>query len=310
MLKMYAKSNNILIATSLISICHGFWVTSGLFMAMPTLFDLNVFSDTNTQPDTPGIYSIVELVLAGCSFLIGVVGSYGIVASKRRVGSSTSQFLMGSFFTVFTIVQGILLFFRFDKNGYLKEYNINDGTGSCLDASFTGCPTARYKSANYTIETISDCKFNAFDLNNINNQAIGGGSQLVDWSNVFNYDVSNAATLAAAANSGGTLELDAAAMPNIGHCWYWGCDEVCNPRYKLNQMWTIYAMASLVVYLLLTILTFVAGGNIAAEEELASSDESPDVEAAPDKFSMRRRSRWSNSNSSSSNRLINLDFRI
>ena len=74
--------------------------------------------------------------------------------------------------------------------GVLTDWGWNNGAGTCKDASFTGCPIARYLSANNTkIESISDCKFNAFDLNNINTGQ--GSSHLIDWSNKFNYDEEN-----------------------------------------------------------------------------------------------------------------------
>lgn len=307
---MSSKANNLLMATAFMSTAHGFWVTSGLFTALPLLFDLNVFSMSNEQPDDAGIYSIIELVLAGCSFLIGMVGAYGIIGSKNRIANSTSQFILGAFFTIFAVVQLILLFLRLNARGVLADMGWNDGVGTCADHSFTGCPIARYEHANFTIETISDCKFNAFDLNNVNNQDIGGATILVDWSNVFNYDSVNAAVLATAANSGGTLEVDAAAMPNIGHCWYWGCNEVCHPRSKLNQAWITYAMLSSGVYIILSILSFVAGSKISKEEELLT-DKKDDVESqvliAPDDDDTDG---WSNKVSSSSVRLENFKLRM
>ena len=301
---MSSKANNLLFSISLLCISHGFWVTSGLFTSLPFLFDLNVFSDTTLQPDAPGIYSIVELVLAGSSFLIGVVGSYGIVGSKLRLAMSTPQFISGALFAAFFIVQVVLLFLRLNKRGILHEWGWNDGVGTCADTSFTGCPVARYETVE-TVSSITDCQFNAFDLDNINNRDIGGGSDLVDWGNVFNYDSANAAVLASAANSGGTLELDAAAMPNIGHCWYWGCNSICNPRYKLNQVWTIYASISAIVYITLSILSFVAGSRISEDEDLSKEPSESELLVVPDEEEA-----WSSSDSISSERSLNFKLRM
>lgn len=272
---------------------------------MPLLFDLNVFSDSNAQPDTPGIYSIIETVVAGCSFLLGVTGSYAIIGSKLRIANSSTQFILGAFYTAFFVAQTILLFLRLNKRGILYEWGWNDGTNTCADFSFTGCPIARYEHANYTVETISDCQFNAFDLNNIDD---GSGALItVDWSNVFNYDVANSAILATAANSGGTLEVDAAAMPNIGDCWYWGCNSVCHSRYKLNQMWTIYGTISMVVYIILSILSFVAAAKISKEEDLVG--ESADEESVPLKL-VDESDEWSSNVSSSAVRSLNFSLRM
>ena len=41
-----------------------------------------------------------------------------------------------------------------------------------------------------------------------------------------------------AAQSAG-LNVDAAAMPLLHSYWYWGCNSVCHPRYKLNQTWLL-----------------------------------------------------------------------
>ena len=75
--------NGLLFTQSLLSTAHGFWVTSSL-LTYPFLYDLNVFSDANLQPDDPGVYSIVELCIAAGSFLISLVGSFTVLASKSR----------------------------------------------------------------------------------------------------------------------------------------------------------------------------------------------------------------------------------
>ena len=117
---MSSKVTTILFGSSLLSTAHGFWTFAALFTSIPFLFNLNEFADTNKQPDTPGVYAIIETCLAGASFLIGAVGSYSIVGSKRRLANSTSLFVLGGFYTIFAIIQLLLLFFRLNKFKHTK----------------------------------------------------------------------------------------------------------------------------------------------------------------------------------------------
>lgn len=276
---MSSKATNLLFGQSLLSTAHGFWVTSALFTAIPLLYDLNVFSDVNEQPDDPGIYAVIELCLAGTSFLIALAGSFGVLASKFRLASSTSQFILGSFYTMAFLGSAALLYLRLNMLGWLYDWGIGDGVGTCSDSSFTGNPTYRLTNlTSNTIESISDCKFNVYDINNVNTFSLGAGSPtLVDWSNKFNYDASNAAVLASYAQSAGA-DVDAAGMPLIHNFWYWGCNEICHPRYKLNRTWLFYTMASTGIYLILMGLSFGAATIIKKDEELGEDKKDEEMQ--------------------------------
>ena len=80
--------NNLLFLQSLLSTAHGFWISASLITSIPILFDLNIFSDPNLQPNDPGIYSIIETCLAGASFLVALVGSFTTLASFSYINMS------------------------------------------------------------------------------------------------------------------------------------------------------------------------------------------------------------------------------
>lgn len=281
--------NNLLFIQSLLSTAHGFWISASLITSIPILFDLNVFSDPNIQTDDPGIYSIIEICLAGASFLVALVGSFTTLASKSRETNPITQYTLGSFYVIFFIICSIIAFLRLNKLGVLAEWDMADATGTCSDSSFTGNPIARLELAGYKVETISDCQFNVYDPNLVNINIFGNGTNnpiLVDWSNPFNYDASNANVLAQAAQSAGA-DVDAAAMPLLHEFWYWGCDPVCHPRHKLNYAWLTYSIVNSGVYLILLIVSFAAGVesnrnsklSTKKDDDLEMSQTSPDAES-------------------------------
>ena len=282
--------NGLLFTQSLLSTAHGFWVTSSLLTAIPFLYDLNVFSDANLQPDDPGVYSIVELCIAAGSFLISLVGSFTVLASKSRKSNSLSQFTLGAFYVISFVVSMVILGLRMNNMGILANWGLADAANTCVDDSFTGNPIARLELSGRKVEVITDCQFNVYDAQLQNVNQFGSGTNdpiLVDWSRSFNYDAANSGVLAAAAQSAG-LNVDAAAMPLLHSYWYWGCNSVCHPRYKLNQTWLGYTILNVGVYLVLLIVSFAAavevqkienlGGEKKDEEKGLVSQTSPDAE--------------------------------
>lgn len=281
--------NNLLFTQSLLSTAHGFWICASLITSIPLLFDLNIFSDSNLQPDDPGIYCIIEICLAGASFLVALVGSFTTLASKSRETNPLTQYTLGSFYVIFFIICSFIAFLRLNKLGLLAEWELTEEAGTCRDSSFTGNPIARLELAGYKVETISDCQFNVYDPNLVNINIFGNGTNnpiLVDWSNPFNYDAANANVLAQAAQSAGA-DVDAAAMPLLHEFWYWGCDPVCHPRHKLNFTWLIYSIVNSGVYLILLIVSFAAGVesnrnnklSTKKNDDLEMSQTSPDAES-------------------------------
>ncbi len=308
---MLPHIRQLILATALFSLAHGFYIFSGLFTSMPLLFNLNIFSDSNAQPDIPGNFAVIETTMAGVNFLLGVVGSMAILGDNRPKLTATRGWIIGVIYLILFIVQMILLGIRLDKTGTFYDWGWNDGTKTCRDTDFTGCPIARFLSTDgATIDSISDCKFNAFDVNNVNSG--DGASQLVDWSNFMNYDSANAAVLATAAQSAG-MDVDADALEPIHDCWYWGCHEICTDRYKLNGIWITYAVISVVVYALLSTLTFITASAVAREEELGDvkrSGESNSLEIPPDADGFSSSSELLSKDSSSSDKFLNLNLRI
>lgn len=276
---MPTPARNYLFASSLLSTAHGFMTVAALFMSMPLLFDLNIFTDSTEQQNASGTYAIIEMCLAGSSFLIGAVGSFSALASKTRNVSSTTQYVLGSFYLVFLIVSGGIAALRAYQLGWLTDMGLYSKVG-CRDDSFTGCPTARYIFANQTIETKTNCIFNAYNLENID------AGIKVDWSNPFNYDKANVNILVQSANSAG-LNIDAMAMGEIHGCWYWGCSEVCGDRYKLNQTYGLISCGSAFIYLVLAAVSFLAASTISKSETLLGEQKKKDqTDSMDEEFSI------------------------
>lgn len=50
----------------------------------------------------------------------------------------------------------------------------------------------------------------------------------------------------------GTFKIDSTSVPNIAHCWYWGCHPVCNEeRYFINQamLWFVASWTAVEIIL-------------------------------------------------------------
>jgi hypothetical protein len=184
----------------------------------------------------------------------------------------------------------VILGLRMNNMGILANWGLADAANTCADDSFTGNPIARLELSGRKVEVITDCQFNVYDAQLQNVNQFGSGTNdpiLVDWSRSFNYDAANSGVLAAAAQSAG-LNVDAAAMPLLHSYWYWGCNSVCHPRYKLNQTWLGYTILNVGVYLVLLIVSFAAavevqkienlGGEKKDEEKGLVSQTSPDAE--------------------------------
>ena len=272
--------NGLLFTQSLASTAHGFWVAASLLTAIPMLFVLDEFSDPNLQPDNPGIYAIVETCLACASFLVALVGSFTVLASKNRQTTPLTQYTLGVYYVISFIICVIITGIRLNKMGILADLGMADETGTCRDSSWTGNPIARLNLAGYEVETITDCQFNVYDPNLVNINRFGNGTNnpiLVDWSSIFNYDAANRGILAQAAQSAGE-DVDAAAMPLMHEFWYWGCNTVCHPRHRLNYAWLAYSITNVGIYLLLLIVSFAAAVEANRNEKLATNSKKTDIE--------------------------------
>lgn len=259
------RSNNILFASAFISTAFGFIVFSSFFTTMPILYDLNVFSDTNLQPDAPGTYAIVEMTISLATFLLGAVGSYSLIGTKST--NSQSQSILGGIYTIFFLTETYILYQRLYELGYMSQYGIIENVG-CNDTSILGCPTSRYihysEQANSTLPlliTKENCIFNVYDAENLNS-----GTKL-DWSLLENYDYNKQNDIVAAAQSTG-LSIESKDLPQGLHkCWYWGCSEVCNDRYRINLLWLIGSMVSWLTYLILLGLSFGAASSMSKDKQ-------------------------------------------
>ena len=256
-------TKNILTFSALLSTAVGFLVFSTMFTTMPMLFELNVFADSNLQPDEPGVLAIVEMSLAAATFVIGAVGTHALIGQKSAVGGSV-QYMVATFYTIFLIAETYIVFQRTMNLGYLSEYGIMDPVG-CNDTSLaTGCPTSRAENTSLVIKTVEDCTFNVYNLQNVD-----AGTK-IDWSDYKMYDYSNNAVILSAAQSADS-EIKEADLGLIHHCYYWGCSEACNDRWRVNRIWLLVGMGAWVFYIILMGLSFGAASNMSQDASSYSS---------------------------------------
>jgi hypothetical protein len=255
-------STQIIKIHSYIGLAYGLWVVCTNLSYLPILFKLNVFSDPALQPNIPGIYSLVESGIAFFVLLISVIEIIRTMTSSVKQVASI-QWVVGTIYALFFIAQLVFSIIRTKAREDI-----------CNDTSFTGCPVARYESV-YTVSSVRNCVFNAYDLNNINNLDIDGGTELIDWSEWSNYDYANVDVLVTAANSNGAngtgIDVDAAAMPLLHDCWYYGCGGICNPRHNLNNVWIRNGYIGIAIYLLMTVLAYTAGSKLSSSSPLGDS---------------------------------------
>ena len=258
---------------------------------------MNVFSDPALQPDIPGIYSLVESGIAFFVLLISVIEIIRTMTSSVKQVASI-QWVVGTIYALFFIAQVVFSIIRTKAKDDI-----------CNDTSFTGCPVARYESV-YTVSSVRNCVFNAYDLNNVNNLDIDGGTELIDWSEWSNYDYANVEVLVAAANSNGAngtgIDVDAAAMPLLHDCWYYGCGGICNPRDVLNNTWITHGIVGCVFYGILSMLAYTAASKLSSSSPLG--DSSGRFTSSDD--ALESRSLLKKSRTSSSSRRPRVTFRI
>ena len=280
-------TKNILMFSALLSTAVGFLVFSAMFTTIPLLYDLNVFADSNLQPNDPGVYTIVEMSLAAATFAIGAVGTHALLGQKAAVGGSV-QYMVATFYTLFLLAETWIVYQRTLNLGYLSEYGIVDAYG-CNDTSIaTGCPTSRAELTDLNIVTKTDCSFNVYNLDNVN------GGTAIDWSNKDMYDYDNNGVLVAAAqNAYGDDSIKAKDIGMIHHCYYWGCSEACNDRYRVNRIWLFISIGTWIMYIILMGLSFGAAGNMS--KDAANYDSVPTIDdseaSSGEKINLRRNKR-------------------
>lgn len=274
-------TKNILMFSALLSTAVGFLVFSTMFTTIPLLYDLNVFADSNLQPNDPGVYTIVEMTLAGATFAIGAVGTHALLGQKSAVGGSV-QYMVATFYTLFLLAETWIVYQRTLNLGYLSEYGIMDPFG-CNDTSIaTGCPTSRAENTSLVIVTKDDCSFNVYDLDNVN------AGTAIDWSDYTMYDYANNNVILAAAQSADNT-ITEKDLGKIHHCYYWGCSEACNDRFRVNRIWLFVSMGTWVMYIILMGLSFGAAGNMS--KDASNYDTVPTVDVVEEENSYKRNKR-------------------
>lgn len=230
-----------------------FFLSGAYLMSLPFLNELNIFSDASKNPDTSGIYTVVETCLALSSFLICAVVAWALVGVEKV---EKEQMRIGGFFYVmFFLVELVILFNRLLAMGILADWGLAKDSG-CRNPDFDGNPVERYERyAGKKIKLKSECIFNGFNTLNID-----GGTKL-DWANYVNYDSAQRNVLLQAAQSAGLTQLTLEDIPYYHESWYWGCHEICHDRYTLNHTWVWFSLIGMVSYLVTALFLFCAGDN-------------------------------------------------
>lgn len=272
----------------LILTLHGTFMVGAYFMSVPFLNSLSIFdSTTYTQTDVSGIFSIIELCFALISVIIYNVSyfikdrtDYMPLSTKEDSESSsenkqTSKVLVG-FYGAFFVGSIVITLLRMGAMGIMYDLNLSTvSQGTCADVDWqTGCPTTRFnKYSSSKISNLEECNFNAYG---------GDGKTSTDkftndWALPENYDASKRSRLVSNANNAlnivpagdvcdvGTIstdktkcEISANDLPEIHWCWYWGCDQVCNPRYRVNHTWLVMSWFNSFFYLAIMIYLIIS----------------------------------------------------
>lgn len=274
----------------LILTLHGAFMVGAYFVSLPVLYELYIFDNLKYfQDDTPGVFAIVELCFAFASLVIYNVTyfvrdrkDYTPLADKVETivleDKQTSRVLVG-FYGSFFLGSLVFAILRMDGMGILFDLKLSAvSQGTCADFDWqSGCPTARFHQYSDTpITDISQCVFNAWGGEG---KILKKGDLTVDWSLKENYDASKRSNLVSVAND--ALDLRSIGkkcdvgtynkinnidrcivgeqdLPKIHYCWYWGCDKVCNDRYKLNQTWLTLSWFNAFFYLAVMVYLIIA----------------------------------------------------
>lgn len=228
-----------------------FFLSGAYLTSLPFLNELNIFSDTSVNPDTSGIYTIIETCLALSSFLICAVVAWALVGVEKV---EKEQMRIGGFFYImFFLVELVLLFNRLMAVGILADWGLAKDSG-CRNPAFDGNPVERYERySGNNITLKSECIFNAFNTLNID------GGNKIDWANYVNYDSAQRNVLLQAAQSAGLTQLALEDIPYYHDTWYWGCHEICHERYTLNRTWLWFSLIGMISYLITALFLFCAG---------------------------------------------------
>lgn len=253
-----------------------FFLGGAYLTSLPILNELNIFSDTSVNPDTPGVYTIIETCLALSSFLISAVAAWALIGVKKV--EKEQMRIAGFFYVMFFLVSLVILFNRLMALGILADWGLSKDSG-CRNPNFDGNPVERYErysKKNITLK--SECIFNGFNTLNID-----GGNKL-DWANYVNYDSAQRNVLLQAAQSAGLTDLALEDIPYYHDAWYWGCHEICHDRYLLNRSWLWFSFIGMMCYVLTALLLFCAGEDQTSISPKEAPEEEPNDEEELEPF--------------------------
>ena len=142
--------------------------------------------------DIPRNYAVYELAISVCLFSIALFSVlYSKFCLRERIervlipcvdGEAPRPRSIAMYLT--SAVWGIACIFSYVVFSSRLDGINGTGPGSCVDASFIGCPTTQaVDTYGLVINDISDCTFNAWEnTNQYRIPGMDGNTTLVDWS--------------------------------------------------------------------------------------------------------------------------------
>jgi hypothetical protein len=212
-------------------------------------YPLNIFTDSSVQLNWSGILSTIEVGVGSAVLLLCTVTAVpylGVIDIKNRAPIKFATI----YYAIMALTSVIISIYRLSETGIIFD----NGICKRLEGDLV-CPTVMFRSE-MTIEKNEDCIFNAFaDSSSVWNKA---GDPKIDWSDREMYDKKSQQTVFDAYKAARPdVDIDMDEMTLYHDCWYWGCDEICNDRHRINIVMAYASVGVSVVYIVLSILSGV-----------------------------------------------------
>lgn len=200
--------------------------------------------------DKSAAYAFIEAVIALFSVLLFTVK---FCIDKKWFS------IHGWFHTFFAVGFVVFLFMRIINFGYFDWAWKDQG---CMNPAADGNPFERLfrygDEPHNDIKDVAECKFNAFNQNNILYSFTPAGF-IIDWSDMKTYQAAQRPNLLQNANGvlSNSSKYNIDNLPYFYDTYYWGCDHVCLPkRYDMNVAWIWMSLGACLAEVALAVLSF------------------------------------------------------
>ena len=198
--------------------------------------------------DKSAAYAIIQAGLAMFSLLL----------FTTKFCINKTFYSMHGWFHVFLAVGSVIFFFiRLINVGYFDWAWKDQG---CKNPGADGSPFERLErygsGAEREIQSIDECKFNAFNQENIL-YSTSSVSYKIDWADSKTYTEAQRQSLLTNANGVLSDPYNIDTLPYLYDAYYWGCSHICLPtRYDMNIAWVWLSLAACLSEVALAVLSF------------------------------------------------------